>query len=435
MKIAILGFGVEGHSAYNYWKSSENEITICDQNQNASTPVGVSTRLGSNYLSDLDGFDLIVRVPGLNPNDIVQANSPEILNKVTTSTNEFFRVSPTKNIIGVTGTKGKGTTCTLITKLLEASGKKVHLGGNIGRAAIDLLNDQIQPDDWVVLELSSFQLVDLKYSPHIAVCLMVVPEHLNWHSDMNEYIEAKRNIFAHQVVSDTAIYYADNEISKKLASSSQGNKIAYYSYSGAYVKDHNIIIDNRIVCQIDEVKLIGEHNLQNICAALTAYWQIDQNLSSARQVVLQFSGLEHRLELVRELNDVKYYNDSFASVPDATIAAVKAIKEPKILIIGGFDRQLNLNQLAVAIKENEASIKRIILIGDSAGRVSSTLQTVDFSKYEITNLKNMNELVKLASEITEPHDAIVLSPGFPSFDMFKNFEDRGQQFKQAVNNL
>lgn len=344
-------------------------------------------------------------------------------------------MSPTKNIIGVTGTKGKGTTSTLIARLLEGSGHKVHLGGNIGKSAIDLLKEQIQPEDYVVIEMSSFQLTDFKYSSHIAVCLMVVPEHLNVHSDMDEYLSAKRNIFAHQSASDIAIYYADNELSKELSNASPGKKIPYFSAPGCYVKNDDFVIDDQVVCQVNEVKLIGEHNWQNICAALTAYWQVDQDLENARKVTQSFNGLEHRLESVGVKNGLTYYNDSYASVPDATIAAIEAIKGLKVLLIGGFDRGLEIDHLASDIKDHEEDIEQVILIGASAQRVAEEFKKVGFAKYQLCTAKTMKEIVELASSVAQPNTSIVLSPGFPSFDMFKNFSDRGEQFKEVINSL
>ena len=435
MKIAILGFGVEGHLAYDHWNDSENQITICDQSESIIIPDHAPSKLGPNYLDNLKSFDLIVRSPSLHPNDIVKANGPEILDKVTTTTNEFFKLSPSKNIIGVTGTKGKGTTSTLLTKLLEASGHRVHLGGNVGNGAMDLLKNDIQADDWVVLELSSFQLIDLKRSPHIAVCLMVAPEHLNWHQDMDEYVSAKANIFVNQTYSDIAIYYAQNEYSKQLAEASSGIKIPYFEAPGAYVDNGEVIISEQTICRTDELKLIGQHNWQNVCAALTAFWRVSQNIEVAHSVITSFLGLEHRLELVREFNGIKYYNDSFASAPTATIAAIEAINGSKVLIIGGFDRNIGLNDLAQSIKNHEFEIKSVILVGASRLRVSESLQNVDFNNYKISDSKSMKEIVNFSSSLAGPNDSVVLSPGFPSFDMFKNFEDRGLQFKEVVNSL
>ncbi len=208
MKIAIVGFGIQGKSSYEYWRNG-NQITVCDQVKLDNIPDDVELRFGDKYLEGLDEFDLIVRSPKLHPKDIISANSEAILEKVTSNTIEFLRVCPTKNIIGVTGTKGKGTTSTLIANLLQGIGKEVFLGGNIGTPPLDLLKNGIKDSDFVVLELANFQLIDLNSSPHIAICLMVAPEHLDWHKDMEEYINSKKKLFINQKDDDIAIYYGE----------------------------------------------------------------------------------------------------------------------------------------------------------------------------------------------------------------------------------
>lgn len=426
---------MQGRSAYEYWNTPDNQITICDQDENLHLPPGVDARLDSDYLHDLARFDLLIRSPRLHPRDIVAVNSPETLKKVTTNTNEFFRVCPSRNIIGVTGTKGKGTTSTLIAKMLGAAGKRVHLGGNIGTPPLDMLKDNIRPDDWVVLELANFQLIDLKYSPKIAVCLMVVPEHLDWHADMEEYIDAKKQLFVYQKSDDIAIFYANNGASKKIAGAGRGQKVPYFAEPGAVVAEGKVQIDGQNVCGVDEVKLLGKHNLENVCAAITTVWQISQDIESIRKVIVNFVGLEHRLEFVREVNAVKFYNDSFAATPDAAIAAMKAISGPKVMIIGGFDRNLPIDHLVEAINNSMDQVAKVVLIGASAGRLAKALAGVGYKNYTSCDKKNMTEIVTAAKAETQAGNSIVLSPGFPSFDMFKNFEERGLKFKEAVNAL
>ena len=211
MKIAVLGYGKQGRAAIDYWQVG-NELTVCDKNELKDVPLAVNVISGDSYLANLDAYDLIVRSPAIHPRDIVAANSERILRKVTTVTEEFFRTCPAP-IIGVTGTKGKGTTSTLIAKIIETSGDKVHLGGNIGIPPLDMLKDGIKPDDWVVLELANFQLIDLRISPKIAVCLMVEPEHLDWHTDIKEYINAKQQLFIHQSSQDIAIFNRRSDLS------------------------------------------------------------------------------------------------------------------------------------------------------------------------------------------------------------------------------
>lgn len=433
MKVAIVGYGIEGEVNYLYWKAKGADLTICDQDPDKVLPEGVSRQLGPHYLQGLDQFDVIVRTAGLNPYKILAAN-PDVEAKITTAVDEFIRICPTKNIVGVTGTKGKGTTATLIASMLEASGRKAFLGGNIGVSPLAFLPD-ITPDDWVVLELSSFQLHDLKHSPHIAVCLMVVPDHLNWHEGMEAYTNAKVQLFAHQTPEDTAIYYADSELSHQIVSHSPGAKIPFFANPGAYVEDNHITIDTQQICHVDELKLLGKHNWQNACAAATVMWQIEQSILPIRQVLTTFSGLPHRLELVRELDGVQYYNDSFAATPDAAIGAMEAIRGKKVMIMGGFDRGLPLEHVAQAALDYASEIRKVVLIGAGGPRLATEFDKAGFTNYIEPEAHTMQEIVNAARAEAHTGDSVVLSPGFTSFDMFKNFEDRGLQFREVVSHL
>jgi UDP-N-acetylmuramoylalanine--D-glutamate ligase len=434
VRIAILGYGSQGKSAYEYWRG-ENDITVYTRKPLQNPPQNVTIRTGENQLKNLDAFDLIVRSPGMHPHTIAENNSPKILEKVTTNTNEFFRVCPTKNIIGVTGTKGKGTTSTLIARMLEAAGKRVHLGGNIGIPPLELLKNDIQPTDWVVLELANFQLIDLQHSPHIGVCVMVEPEHLDWHKDVAEYYQAKSNLFAHQTTKDIAIYYAETAPSRTIASKSIGTKIPYYAEPGAIITNEAISIAGQEVCRLNELRIRGEHNWQNICGALTAVWQITQDIPTIRQALITFTGLPFRIEYRAEKQGIKYYNDSFAAAPGASVAAIKSIPDPKVLIIGGHDRGLDLSELAHEIANPQNNVVSVLLIGASTQRMASALQHATYESYTLSSATDMRAIVREATELAKPGDAIVLSPGFPSFDMFKNFEDRGNQFNSAVENI
>lgn len=433
MKIAIVGYDREGKATYEFLKNQGHEITICDQDESVIVPERTSSKLGMDYLKHLDEFDMIVRTPSLHPAKILKEN-PGVLDKITSQTNLFFENSPTKNIIGITGTKGKGTTSTLVTKMLEADGKHVVLAGNIGIPMLSCLGD-ITADSWVVLELSNFQLIDLRYSPHIATVLMVGHEHLDWHEDFEEYIAAKQQLFIHQETDDIAIYYSKNENSISVADASMGNQIPYFERPGAIVEKGNIIIDDQLVCSTDELKLLGEHNWQNICAATTTVWQVTQNLAAIRQVATSFSGLPFRIEFRREVNGIKYYNDSFATGPGAAIAAIKSISEPKVLIIGGYDRMLDLSELAQVITSNQASIRKVVLIGASADRTAKALQEAGYTNFVRNTAKDMPSIVAAANSEAQSGDAVVLSPSFASYDMFKNFEERGQFFNDAVSAL
>lgn len=436
MKVAVIGYGNQGRSAYEYWSALGHDVAIRDNNVDINLPYDAKDRLlGKQHLENLEQFDLIIRSPIIRPENIVKANNPEIINKITTVTNEFFRVCPTKNIVGVTGTKGKGTTTTLIGKMLRAGGKRVHIAGNIGTPPLDLLKQNIQPDDWVVLELANFQLIDLKYAPHIGVCVMVKPEHLDWHPRIDEYFLAKKQMFKNQSPNDIAIYYAKNDDSKDIASASPGQKIPYYEPPGSYVEDNSIIINGQIICTAAEIKMLGRHNLQNICAALTALWQIDKNVQAARQVLTTFAGLPFRIEFRREVEGVKYFNDSFASGPGATIAAIEAIPQPKVMLVGGYDRGIPLSELMDALINNRDTIRKVIVYGASAKRIISELKKTHFDNYIWHEEADMDSIVAAAQGFAKSKDAVVFSPGFSSFDMFKNFELRGVAFNQSVAKL
>lgn len=435
MNIAIVGYNTEGRVTHDYFDAQGHQLTICDQNTDVEVPEGAESVLGEHYLDDLDRFDLIVRTAGLPPRLILEKN-PNVAAKITTHVNEFLRVCPTKNVIGVTGTKGKGTTSTLIAQMLEAAGKIVRLGGNIGLPPLTFL-DELDENSWVVLELSSFQLIDLQHSPHIAVCLMVVPEHLNWHPDINEYTEAKSQLFARQTAEDIAIYYAANETSKLIAAAGQGQKIPYFAQPGATVDNGCISISGQELCRTDELQLLGEHNWQNACAAVTAVWQVTQDVEAIRGVLTSFKGLPFRIELRATKNGVRYYNDSYATGIDASLAAYAAIPGKKVMVIGGFDRMLDLSKLPEELKKDPAGLRKVMLIGASAERTKQVFDEHDFKDYLMCDATDMKTIVEHATMIAHSadNDAVVLSPGFASFDMFKNFEERGRQFNAEVEKL
>jgi UDP-N-acetylmuramoylalanine--D-glutamate ligase len=440
--VAILGFDREGRASYDFFTARGDIVTICDQQPDKIVPDGAQAVLGDKYLDDLDRFDLLVRTPGLKPGLILDKN-PQAGNKITSGTNEFFKACPSQNIIGVTGTKGKGTTSTLIAKMLAASGKTVHLAGNIGDAMLALI-PQIRPDDWIVLELSSFQLADTKHSPHLAVCLMITPEHLDTHGSFEKYLTAKEQLFARQLPGDVAIYYYNSPDSKKIASAGEGQKVPYFHSPGAEIADGNIVIDGRNICATSELALPGEHNWQNACAAVTAVWyaahsvvgpETEPDFEAIRHVLTTFSGLPYRIEFRREVNGVRYYNDSFASVTSAVPAALQSISGKKVLIVGGFDRGLALNELAGSIKSHANDLRSVIIIGAAKARIAQALADAQYNNVTISEAQTMDEIVQQANSVAQAGDAVVLSPGFPSFDMFKNFEDRGQQFNQTVGDL
>jgi UDP-N-acetylmuramoylalanine--D-glutamate ligase len=431
MKIAIVGFDVEGRATFDYLtKLGNHQLTICDENPDVEVPAGTPAQLGPNYLHGLEAFDVIVRTPGLHPRKILDLN-PGVEERLTSHLNLFYGACPTQNIIGITGTKGKGTTSSLVAKMLEASGKTVFLGGNIGVPPLTFA-DKLDESSWVVLELSSFQLIDARYAPHIAACLMVVPEHLNWHADFAEYVRAKAQLFVHQTADDTAIYFVGNETSKEIAEHSKGQKIPYFAEPGAYVQDGQIIIDGQSICRVDELKLLGEHNWQNACAAVTIVWQAARDVAAIRSVLTTFSGLEHRLEFVREVANVKYYNDSFGTTPETAIVAIKAFSEPKVIVLGGSDKGADYTELANVVASS--NVRSALLIGETAPKLRAALDAAGFIGIRDGGT-NMQEIMQNTATVAQPGDVVLLSTANASFDMFHDYKDRGEQFKQAVQGL
>ncbi|GAC1369499.1 MAG: UDP-N-acetylmuramoyl-L-alanine--D-glutamate ligase [Candidatus Saccharimonadales bacterium] len=425
IKVGIIGGGIEGLAAARYWTRLQAEVTIHDANTALSAGEGVRTVLGPDYLKNLNNYDLVVRSPGVKPS-LIKTKAP-----VTTGVKEFFKHCPAR-IIGVTGTKGKGTTSTLISKILEEAGKRVWLGGNIGRSPLDFL-DKVKATDLVVLELSSFQLMDLDMSPNIAVCLMVVSEHMDWHGSIREYVAAKGNLFWHQQPGDVAIFNPKNDFSIQIASLSRGRKVPYLEAPGALVSDGQIELGGRTVCRADEVGLAGPHNLENICAALTAAHEIvGENYAAMKRAVISFKGLPHRLELAGEVGQVKYYDDSFSTTPETAAAAVQSFEQPKVVILGGSDKKSNYTELAAEIAK--ANVRQVILIGQMAGKIREALQKAGCTD-SVDGGSNMTEIVTAAREVAQAGDVVLLSPACASFDMFKNYIDRGDQFKSAVTAL
>ncbi|HSX27717.1 MAG TPA: UDP-N-acetylmuramoyl-L-alanine--D-glutamate ligase [Patescibacteria group bacterium] len=445
MKVAILGYGIEGRVSAKYWANLGNEITICDKNPDTEVPAEFKKHLGPDHMKNLEAYDLIVRTSGLHPKLIIENNPdhPEIMERVTTSLNEFLKVCPTKNIIGITGTKGKGTASTLVAKILEAAGLTTHLGGNIGIAPLKLL-EEVKPDDWVVLELSSFQLFDLKKSVPTAVCLMIAPEHLNWHADMDEYVLAKANLFKLQEPSGRAIFNRLSPLSASIVQNSPAKKESYEvslkgsllsSKTGAYVEDGQICYEGAQIMSTDEVAMPGRHNLENICAAITTCWPIiDGDISAIKKAVMGFKGLSHHLEFVAETNGIKYYDDSYSTMPDATIAALEAIPEPKVLILGGGSKGLSLDEMIKAV--TKSNVKHVVLMGSLANELRQKLTTAGFNNFSLSP-NDMLGIVAEAKKHTQSGDVVLLSPGLPAKGdgFFIDNVDRGNQFKQVVTSL
>ena len=443
-KIAVLGFGVEGRSTYCYLEKHGIKAAILDQEseedfqaKNPGLSKNIELVLGNKYLESLSRYDIIFKSPGIS------THTPELIaarkagSIIASQTELFFRLCPSK-IIGVTGTKGKGTTSTLIYEILKSSGKDVYLGGNIGVPPIEFL-DELKTESLVILELSSFQLQDLEISPNIAVILNITSDHLDHHKTVDEYREAKSNLVRFQGDTDYAVINADYAVPMALAAKTNAQK-RYFSrqkaVQGCYHHDGQIFMETDAgvvnIADKNELRLRGEHNLENIAAAIEASYLAGADIGSIRRTVKSFKGLEHRLELVRDLDGVKYYNDSFSTVPETAIAAIRSFDEPKIIILGGSDKGSDYRDLAEVIIGS--NIKAVILIGDTAGKILSDIGK-RYSGTIITGLGTMEEIVERAKENAGKGDVVLLSPACASFGLFQNYKERGNQFKKAVQKL
>ncbi len=444
-KIAVLGLGIEGEDVCRYLiKQGVKDVTVFDQ----KTPEELSEKinklringltnykLGPDYLKNgLKGFEVIFRSPAfrLSLPEIVEAKNSGAI--ITSATKLFFDLCPAK-IIGVTGTKGKGTTATLIYRILKKAGKEVFLAGNIGEPMLALL-PRLGKDSWVILELSSFQLQDLQRSPHIAVVLFITSEHLDYHKSTQEYIQAKSNIVRNQKKEDYAILNADNKTSRSFFRLTPAQTY-YFSrqkkVNGGYVKDGKIFIFSSLVGQTEKLLLPGEHNWENVCAAITASWCAGADLAAIKKAAFSFKGLEHRLELVRTIGGVSFYNDSFSTTPETAIAAIKAFNQPIILIAGGSEKGSDYTLLGKEIAQS--SVKILILIGKTAQKIKKVVQKARFQGKIIYKPGGMKKIVARAFSEAKRGDVVLLSPACASFDMFESYKDRGLQFKKYVSSL
>lgn len=428
MKIAIAGYGVEGEANYRYYNTPDNQVVIIDEKQPShQPPVDASLIVGDNAFAKLNGYDLVVRTAGLAPHKIVTDG------KIWSATNEFFAHCPAP-IIGVTGSKGKGTTCSLIASMLRAAGKTVHLVGNIGTPALDALAS-IQPTDIVVYELSSFQLWDLEKSPHVAVVLMIEADHLDVHSDMAEYVTAKSQIAQHQTSRDLVVYNTANAHATSIAQLSAGTKIGYQSAETAHVSNGVFWYGEQKLCSVDALQLPGVHNFDNACAAIDAVWQFTQDGAAIASGLAAFTGLPHRLKFVRSVGDVAYYDDSIATTPGSAIAAIRAFEQPKVLIVGGSDKGADYSPLVAEVMACD-SMRAVTAIGQQGPVIAQLLRESGVDRaVNVVDAKDMRAIVASSAACAQPGDVVILSPACASFDMFKSYADRGDQFIAAVNEL
>jgi len=427
MNIAIAGFGLEGEQNYIYYsKDPNNNITIVDEKLSPDKPLpgGVATILGEGSFAKLQGFDLVLRTAGLSPVKIRTDG------KVWSATAEFFEKCPAK-IIGVTGTKGKGTTSSMIASMLEEAGKKVWLVGNIGNSALSILGD-VSPEDIVVYELSSFQLWDLEKSPNVAVITMIEQDHLDIHLDFDDYLIAKSNIVRYQSDKDVVVYDMGNKYARSIASMAPGKKLGYRDDSTVSVRDDYFYLSDTKLFPTDKLQLVGEHNVNNACGAILAVWNFTQDVEAMGLGMSKFKGLDHRLMFVGEVGGAAYYDDSISTTPGSAIAALKSFVGHKIIILGGSHKGSDFDELAEYISTQDAYA---LLIGDEAERIASAFEHSGFTDFEILKTKSMVEIVDRARKVSSPGDTVLLSPAAASFGIFNNYVDRGNQFIEAVANI
>lgn len=423
MKIAFAGYGVEAESAHRYYRKKfpDAEFVVYDSQSTTKKPLPD----GVVFYGNVENFhnitaDVVIRTPPIAPSRVTTTG------RVTSVTAEFFTHCKLP-IIAVTGTKGKGTTSTLIAKMLEKAGIKVWLIGNIGLPALDVLDEiNASSDGVVVYEASSFQLWDLQQSPQVAVVLKIEPEHIDIHGNFDNYVEAKANIAKHQTAANTVVYYEANENSRTIAAQSPGRKIPY---TGEIVENQKIIFNGEPLLEVSEVGLRGAHNLQNIHAALLAASVFSSDRDAMADAIRDFKGLPYRIEELGKRSGVLYVNDSFSTAPQATLAAVRSYTQPVSLIMGGYDRGIDLAPLVAELVQ-ESHVRRIYLIGQTAPALKRLFDTMNYLSASIHD--SLEEAFEAAKSQAEAGDVVILSPGCASFDMFKDFTARGEAFRSLV---
>jgi len=401
--------------------------------------MGAVLHLGDAYLDGLDQ-DVIFRSPGIRPDIPPFLSAMEKGSVLTSEMEVFFQVCPCK-IIAVTGSDGKTTTTTIIAELLKAAGQSVYVGGNIGKPLLPDVDGMV-PEDVAVLELSSFQLMTMEQSPDIAVVTNLAPNHLDVHKSMEEYIAAKENIFTHQGADGLLVLNQDNEITRGFAVSARG-RVTRFSRreeleQGVFVRDGAIWVRNamheRPVLYLENILLPGEHNIENYMAAIGALDGLVPD-QVVRDFAAKFAGVEHRIELVRTRNGVRYYNDSIASSPSRTAAGLRCFDQPVILIAGGYDKHIPFDTLGPEIV---AHVKKLVLTGPTAGKIRAAVEGAPGyapGRPAIVEVEDFDEAVAEANRDTVPGDVVILSPACASFDRFKNFMERGNAFKRIIHAL
>ena len=448
-KVAIIGLGVSNLPLIDYFHECKAYVTVFDQRtideipkemMDKITEYAMEFSLGPANLEKLTGFDIIFRSPSCMPN-LPQLEAEKERGAIITSEIEMLVEMCPGTVIGVTGSDGKTTTTTLIYEILKHAGYHCYLGGNIGTPLFTKLSEMV-PEDYIVLELSSFQLMEMTTSPSIAVITNISPNHLNIHSSYEEYIEAKKNIFKYQKDNDILVLNYDNDITRDLAKEANGKVVFFSSHhklDDGFILDSDIIKKcedkiRRHVVSIEEIALRGRHNYENICSALAATETL-VDLDTAVKVVKGFSGVEHRLEFIKELFGAKWYNDSIGTTPTRTIAGICSFDEDIILIAGGYDKNLDYEPMAKIILEK---VKALILVGQTAEKIFLSVKKEEEKTgkhVDIYMCNTLEETAMVAKRIVKPGQVVLFSPASASFDMFSNYVERGKRFKQIVNEL
>lgn len=448
-KVAIVGLGVSNLPLMEYLYEKKANVTVFDERDIDSiskdimdkiTTYGFGFHFGEDALKHLKGFNVIFRSPSCLPTRkelVDEANNGAI---VTTEVELLMKMCPCK-ILGVTGSDGKTTTTSLINAILKKAGYNTFLGGNIGTPLFTKLSD-MKPEDILVLELSSFQLMGMEISPDIAVITNITPNHLNIHKDYEEYIEAKKNIFKYQDEKGVLVLNYDNEITRNCEKEANGKVIFFSSKNkldNGYIVDEDVIKEcedkiRKHILNVEDVILRGNHNYQNIATAIAATSSL-VDMDIAVEAIKEFRPVEHRIEFIRELDGVKWYNDSASSSPSRTLSGINAFKEDIILIAGGYDKNLDYTPLAKPIIEK---VKSLILIGQTSGKIFDVVKLElekENKELDIHMCETLEETVNLAKKVVKPGQVVLFSPASASFDMFKNFADRGNQFKELVKKI
>lgn len=449
-KVAIIGLGVSNLPLIDYFYNKRSKVTVFDSRNIEQIPIDIINKAknynmqiftGKEYLTNLNGYDLILRSPSCLPTvkELVEEEKRGAI--VTTEIELLMKICPCK-IIGVTGSDGKTTTTTLVSEIIKAAGYKCHLGGNIGIPLFTKLNE-IMPEDIVVLELSSFQLMEMDISPEIAIITNITPNHLNVHKDYNEYIEAKKNIFKNQDKDSILVLNYDNELTRNCAKEAKGNVIFFSSkekLENGYIVDGKVIkkcedsIRKHIV-DTKDVQIKGVHNFENICAALAATSKLVEE-QVAVDTIKKFKGVSHRIEFVKEIDDVKWYNDSASTSPTRLISALNAFENEKIVLIaGGADKNLDYTPVAKPILDK---VETLILIGETAPKIFDVVkkeEEIQNININILMAKTLDQAVEIAKNKAKQNEVVLFSPASTSFDMFKNMYERGDNFKKIVTNL